>query len=77
MGILGMWNPNLALFSQSDVDIPGEMDMLETGLLEMHHVVKLQDFLSSGEFHIENESKVNEINIAVRNRTKLNQVEPS
>ena len=70
MGFLGMWNPYLALFSRSDVAIPGEIDMLE-----MHHVVKLQDFLSSGEFHIKNELKTNEINIEIRNRTELNQVE--
>ena len=32
--------------------------------------MKLQDFISSGEFHIENESKVDEINIVVENRTE-------
>ena len=37
-----MWNPNLALFSQSEVAIPSKMDMLE-----LHHVIKLRDFLSS------------------------------
>ena len=34
--------------------------------------MKLQDFPSSIEFCIENESKVDEINIKVRNRTELN-----
>ena len=41
-------------------------------MLELHHVMKVQDFLSSSEFHIENESKNDEININVINRTKLN-----
>ena len=36
--------------------------------------MKLRDFLFSSEFHIENESKIDEINIKVRNRTKLNVV---
>ena len=36
--------------------------------------MKLQDFPSSIEFRIENESKVDEINIKVRNRTELNLV---
>ena len=36
--------------------------------------MKLRDFLFSSEFHIENESKNDEINIKVRNRTKLNVV---
>ena len=64
-----MWNPNLATFSQSDVAIPSKMDMLE-----LYHVMKLQDFLSSSEFRIENKSKVDEINIEVRNRTELDLV---
>ena len=34
--------------------------------------MKLQVFLSSCEFHIKNESKVDEINIKVRNQTELN-----
>ena len=58
--------PNLALFFQSEVAIPSKMDMLE-----LYHVMKLQDFPSSIEFRIENESKVDEINIKVRNRTEL------
>ena len=61
--------PNLALFLQSEVAIPSKMDMLE-----LYHVMKLQDFLSSSEFRIENKSKVDEINIEVRNRTELNLV---
>ena len=64
-----MWNQNLALFLQSEVAIPSKMDMLE-----LYHVMKLQDFLSSNEFRIENKSKVDEINIEVRNRTELNLV---
>ena len=36
--------------------------------------MKLRNFLFSSEFHIENESKNDEINIKVRNRTKLNVV---
>ena len=43
-----MWNPNLALFSQSEVGIPSKMDMLE-----LQHVMKLQDIPSSIEFRIE------------------------
>ena len=34
----------------------------------------MQDFNSSVEFYIENESKVEENNIEVRNRTILNQI---
>ena len=41
-------------------------------MLELYHVMKLQDFLSSNEFRIENKSKVDEFNIEVRNRTELN-----
>ena len=67
LGFLGMWNPNLVLFLQSEVAIPSKMDMLE-----LYHVMKLQDFLSSNEFRIENKSKVAEINIIVRHRTELN-----
>ena len=62
-----MWNPNLASFSQSEVAVPNKMHML-------YHIMKLQDFLPSSEFCIKNESEVNEINIKVRNRTKLNLV---
>ena len=40
-------------------------------MLELYHVMKLQDFISSFEFRIENESKVDEINIEVRNRAKV------
>ena len=69
MGFLAMWNPNLALLSQPEVTIPSEM-----GMLELFCVVKQQDFLSSGNFHIKNESKVDEINIKVKNRTQLNHV---
>ena len=43
-------------------------------MLESYHGLKLQDFLSSNEFRIENESKVYEFNIEVRNRTQLNLV---
>ena len=43
-------------------------------MLELYHVMKLQDFLSSNEFRIENKSKVDEFNIEVRNRTELNLV---
>ena len=64
-----MWNPNLALFSHSDVTIPGEMDMFE-----LYHVMKLHELLFSCEFKIENESKVDEINIEVKNQTVLNLV---
>ena len=62
-----MWNPNLALFLQSEEAIPSKMDMLE-----LYHVIKKQDFLFSSEFCIKNELKVDGINIKVRNRTKLN-----
>ena len=34
--------------------------------------MKLQDFLCSSKFRIEKESKVDEIDIEVRNRTELN-----
>ena len=44
-------------------------------MLELYHVMKLQDFLSSNEFRIGKKSKVDEFNIEVRNRTKLNLVE--
>ena len=54
---------------QSEVAIPSKMDMSE-----LKHVMKLQDFPSFIEFRIENKSKVNEINIEVRNRTELNVV---
>ena len=40
--LLGIWNLNLALFSQSEVAIPSKMDMLE-----LYHVMKLHDILSS------------------------------
>ena len=43
-------------------------------LLELIHVMKLQDFLSSSQFRIENKSKIDERNIEVRNRTELNLV---
>ena len=43
-------------------------------MFELYHVMKLHEFLFSSEFHIENESKVDEINIKVRNRTELNLV---
>ena len=43
-------------------------------MLESYHVMKLQDFLSSNEFRIENKSKVDEFNIEVRNQTELNLV---
>ena len=62
-----MWNPNLALFLQSEIAIHSKM-----GMLELYHGMKLQDFLSSSEIRIGNESKVDEINVEVRNRTELN-----
>ena len=43
-------------------------------MLELYHVTKLQDFRSYPKFHIEYESKVDEINIEVRNWTQLNLV---
>ena len=66
---MSRWNPNQALILQSEVAIPSKMHMLES-----YHVMKLQDFLSSNEFCIENKSKVDEFNIKVRNRTELNLV---
>ena len=69
MWFLAAWNPNLALLSQPEVTIPDEKEMLE-----LFCVVKQQDFLSSGDFHIGNESKVDAINIKVKNRTQLNHV---
>ena len=57
----------MALFLQSGVAIHSKMDMLE-----LYHVMKLQDFISSSEFRNGNESKVDGINIEVRNRTELN-----
>ena len=36
-------------------------------MLELYHVMKLQDFLFSNGFQIENKSKVDESNIEVRN----------
>ena len=57
---MGIWNPNLALFSQSEVAIPSGMDMFE--------------FIFSSEFHIENELTVDEINIEIRNQTEFNLV---
>ena len=63
------WNQNLTLFLQSEVDIASKMDMLE-----LYHFMKQQDFLFSSEFCVENELKVDEINIKVRNRTELNLV---
>ena len=50
----------MALFSQSEVAIPSGMDMFE--------------FIFSSECHIENELKVDEINIEVRNQTEFNLV---
>ena len=56
-------------FWLSEAAIPSEMD-----ILELYHFMKQQDFLFSSEFCIENELKVDEINIKVRNRTELNLV---
>ena len=42
-------------------------------IFELEHVMKPHKFIFPGKFHIENESKVGEINIEVRNRTELNQ----
>ena len=61
-----MWNPNMALFLQSEVAIHSK-----TNMLGLYHVMKLQDFLSSGEFCIQNELKVDGIKIEVGNRTEL------
>ena len=66
-----MWNPNLASLLQSEVAIPNEMHMLQ-----LCQIMRLQDFLSSSKFCIENELEVDEINIKVRNQTKLNLVGP-
>ena len=42
-------------------------------ILDLYHVMKLQNFLSSGKFHtIKNEWKFDDINIEVRNLIKLN-----
>ena len=38
-GFLGIWSPNLALFLQSEIAIPAKIHMLE-----VNHVMKLQDF---------------------------------
>ena len=46
-----MWNPNLALFCQSEIAIPCKMDWLE-----VHPIIKLHDFLSPCQFNIKNES---------------------
>ena len=43
-------------------------------MLELYHVMKRQDFLSSSEFCIQNELKVDGIKIEVGNRTELNLV---
>ena len=44
-------------------------------MLESYHVMKLQDFLSSRKFHIEDESKIDEINIEVRDRIESSLVD--
>ena len=67
MRFLGTQNQILHYF-QSEVDIPSKMD-----ILDLYHVMKLQNFLSSGKFHtIQNESEFDDINIEVRNLIKLN-----
>ena len=43
------------------------MDMLVS-----HPIMRLQDFIPFRKFHIEHEWKINEIDIHVRNRIKLN-----
>ena len=48
----------MVLFSYSEEAISSKMDMLE-----LYHVTKLHDFRSYPKFHIENESKVDGINI--------------
>ena len=53
----------------AEVAIPSKMHMLES-----YHVMKLQDFLSSREFRIENKSKVDEFIIEGGNRTEVNLV---
>ena len=45
-------------------------------MLESYHVMKLQDFLSSRKFHIEDESKIDEINIEVRDRIESSLLSP-
>ena len=45
MKFLGTQNQILHYF-QSEVDIPSKMD-----ILDLYHVMKLQNFLSSGKFH--------------------------
>ena len=42
--------------------------------LGVYPITKLHDFLSSYELNVQNESKVDEINIDVRNQTELNLV---
>ena len=65
-GDFGLKNQNMALFSQSEVAIPSEI-----ALFLLYHVMKLHKFLFPSKFHIENESKVDEINLEVRNQTKF------
>ena len=64
-----MYYQNMTLFLRSEVVIPSKMD-----ILELYHATKLWDFLPSSKFRIENEPKFDEINIDIRNRTKLNLV---
>ena len=40
----------------------------------LYHIMKLQDFLPSSEFCIENESEVYETNIKVRNQIKFEHI---
>ena len=61
---LGFWVYRVQIwhyFCTAELAIPGEVHMLE-----LTHVMKLQDFLSSGELWITNESQVDEINIEIK-----------
>ena len=66
--ILGVWNPNLASFSQSE-------GVVSIDILELYRVMKLQGvlylFCMS---RIKNESKVDEIDIKIKNQIGSNLV---
>ena len=68
MVILGVWNPNLASFSQSEVVVSIEIQVL-------YWAVKLHGFLYLFCIsHIKNESKVDEIDIKIKNQIGSNLV---
>ena len=68
MVILGVWNPNLASFSQSEVVISIEIQVL-------YRAMKLHGFLYLFCIsHIKNESKVDEIDIKIKNQIGSNLV---